>query len=57
MGLPCILSPTRITVTSATLIDNVFINDSGLKFDSVILSNEISDHFPKIVKVKFTAKM
>ena len=42
---PLITSPTRITQTTATLIDNIFGNNSNdLIFGSIIC--DISDHFP-----------
>ena len=51
--MPTITRPTRVTQTSATLIDNVFIskrlqNNSS----SLILIDDISDHFPSIVFLK-----
>ena len=45
----------RITNTTATLIDNVFI--SGVlqhNFDSLILLEDISDHLPTVVLMKQT---
>ena len=44
---PCITKPTRVTTTSASLIDNIFCNnmpDSSLFTD--IQYATISDHFP-----------
>ena len=48
--LPTINKPTRITHTSATLIDNIYIkcNNYG-KFNSGIIMNDISDHLPIFV--------
>ena len=47
--LPCI---TRITKSTATLIDNVFISQNLHKnFESSILVNDISDHLPSIVTI------
>ena len=48
--LPTINKPTRITHTSATLIDNIYIkcNNYG-KFNSGILMNDISDYRPMCV--------
>ena len=50
--LPCITRPTRITKSTATLIDNVLIskNLQG-KQDSKILITDISDHLPSIVTI------
>ena len=43
--LPCITKPTRITHTSPTLIDNIFISKPLQKsFDSGIIIDDISDH-------------
>ena len=48
--LPTINTPTIITHTSATLIDNIYIkcNNYG-KFNSGIIMNDISDHLPIFV--------
>ena len=48
--IPTITRPTRITKTSATLIDNVFISKMlQQSFDSMILIEEISNHLPSLV--------
>ena len=47
--LPCINRPTRITETTATLIDNIFTNnihDLSIKSKNGILYTDISDHLP-----------
>ena len=50
--LPCITRPTRITKSTATLIDNVFISHKLHKnFESSILISDISDHLPSIVNI------
>ena len=57
--LPCITRPTRITKSTATLIDNVFVSQYLHKaFDSAILLNDISDHLPSLVIIQdqFTEK-
>jgi endonuclease/exonuclease/phosphatase family metal-dependent hydrolase len=43
---PLILQPTRITSTTATLIDNTFTNSLDCIIDSAIVTSEISDHLP-----------
>ena len=50
--LPTITRPTRITDTSATLIDNIFIS-SGLQEDygSGIIISDMSDHLPIFVRL------
>ena len=50
--LPVITKPTRITDTSATLIDNIFIS-SGLQHDynPGLIISDMSDHFPTLVKL------
>ena len=50
--LPCITRPTRITKSTATLIDNLLIskNLQG-KQDSKIIITDISDHLPSIVTI------
>ena len=45
--IPTIMRPTRITKSSSTLIDNIYIsNQLNYKFDSCILLSDISDHMP-----------
>ena len=45
--VPCITRPTRLTHSSATLIDNIFVNTEQVRdLRSVILINDISDHLP-----------
>jgi hypothetical protein len=44
--LELISIPTRITNTSATLIDHVYTNDVKNKFESLVIVSDISDHFP-----------
>ena len=50
--LPCITRPTRITKSTATLIDNVFISKhlQG-KQDSKTIITDISDHLPSLVTI------
>ena len=52
---PTITCPTRITQTSATLIDNIFISDKlHRQFDSMIILDDISDHLPSLLLLKQT---
>ena len=52
---PTITRPTRITQTSATLIDNIFINSRLHRhFDSMLILDDISDHLPSLVLLKQT---
>ena len=45
--LPTITKPTRITNTSSTLIDNIYIKSEQMcQISSSILYSSISDHFP-----------
>ena len=50
--LPCVTRPTRITKSTATLIDNVFISKylQG-KQDSKTIITDISDHLPSLVTI------
>ena len=51
--LPVITKPTRISRTSATLIDNVIISDKlQLNYTSNILVSNLSDHLPCYVEIK-----
>ena len=52
--LPLILQPTRITVSSATLIDNIFTNSHDGILESAILTADISDHLPVITWIDIT---
>ena len=44
--IPTITKPTRITHTSATLIDNIYVRDTTPFVHSGILFSDISDHLP-----------
>ena len=56
LGLfPTITRPTRITQTTATLIDNIFVSGKLHQvFDSCILLHDISDHLPSLTLLKQT---
>ena len=49
--LPEIIKPTRITPTTATLIDNIFTNNHD-DIDLFITITDISHHFPTIISTK-----
>ena len=44
--LPMITKPTRITAHSATLIDNIFTNNTTVSSKSGLIISDISDHLP-----------
>ena len=44
--------PTRVSSTSATLLDHIYTNNSTLLTDVDVLEKGISDHFPTICKWK-----
>ena len=46
--IPTVLKPTRITETSATLIDNILTNSDN-EVTTAILVTDISDHLPSIL--------
>ena len=51
--LPVITKPTRISCTSATLMDNIFISEKFQNdFESSVLLTDLSDHLPCLLKVK-----
>ena len=53
--LPLINRPTRVTTSSATLIDNIFTNCPFDKsFKKGIIKTSISDHFTIFVAVKIS---
>ena len=43
---PLIKSPTRITINSATLIDNIFTNVLDAQLDSGCFCVDVTDHLP-----------
>ena len=49
--IPVISKPTRVTDTTATLIDNIFISNP-INFTSGIIVADISDHFPIFIGIK-----
>jgi len=51
--LPTIHKPIRITDTSATLIENIFINTILFRFEAAIVYSDISDHYPIIIRLDF----
>ena len=46
--IPTIYKPTRITETTATIIDNIFTNDENV-IKSSILVTDITDHMPTVL--------
>ena len=51
--IPTITKPTRVTKSSATLIDNIFIskNLDVLSHNSCIITEDSSDHFPCVLSL------
>ena len=55
LGLyPLISKPTRITRTTATIIDNIFTNDIELKYECGLIIDDSSDHLPIFAMCKGT---
>ena len=51
--LPSITRPTRITKSSATLIDNILVDHKHCEYlDSYVIIDDISDHLPCVVVLK-----
>ena len=46
---PHILKPTRVTIYSATLIDNYFLNSSDFKTFSYNIIYDLTDHLPNFL--------
>ena len=46
---PQITLPTRVTEISATLIDNIFVNNPSFKYLSGNITTSISDHLPQFI--------
>ena len=56
--LPTITHPTRITHTTATLIDNIFVSKKlHTDFESAIIIHYMSDHMPLLTLLKQTKVM
>lgn len=49
---PLISKPTRVTSTSATLIDNIWTSQPEENISNYIIQTDISDHFPVISQCK-----
>ena len=50
--VPCITKPTRITKSSATLIDNIFVPLNLVpNVSSYIVMEDMSDHLPIVMKL------
>ena len=54
---PLILQLSRVTRSSATLIDNIFINDMASKSTGGNLVTSISDHFTQFSSLNFFPKI
>ena len=56
--LPTVTKPTRISKTSATLIDNILISEKlQSNYESAILLDDMSDHLPCILTLKDYSNM
>ena len=53
---PLILQPTRVNARSATLIDNIFINDLAISSNGGNIVTSISDHFPQFCSLNILKK-
>ena len=53
--LPTVTKPTRVTRSTATLIDNIIVGRKyQLNFESQIILSDLSDHFPCMLNIKNT---
>ena len=50
--LPIINKPTRVTASSATIIDNIYITDNNPNTFQGLLCTDISDHLPIFYIIK-----
>ena len=51
-AFPITTKPTRVTDTTATIIDNIIINVTNQEiFSGVIETSEVSDHYPVFCQV------
>ena len=53
---PLILQPTRVTSDSATIIDNIYINDIEARSSGGNITTSISDHFPQFCTLNILKK-
>ena len=53
---PLIMQPTRVTSHSATLIDNIFINDLETQSIGGNITASVSDHFPQFSQINIFDK-
>ena len=50
---PCMFIPTRVTHSSSTLIDNIFLKDESMKIhSSYVITDAMSDHYPCLVSLE-----
>ena len=49
--LPHITQPTRVTISTATIIDNIFSNNIQNKIEAGNILVNLSDHFPQFISV------
>ena len=54
---PLILQPSRVNPRSATLIDNIFINDLEISSKGGNIVTSISDHFPQFCSLNIRKKI
>ena len=50
--LPYIIHPTRHTVSSSTIIDNIFSNVVDTRTESGNILTQITNHFPQIMLMR-----
>ena len=50
--IPVITKPTRISSTSATLIDHMYYNDINTKYESGIIINDVADHYGTFIRIR-----
>ena len=55
--IPTVDKPTRVRSTSATLIDNIFVNFPEHLFSSGNIISDISDHFSQSCILKFAVEL
>ena len=55
--IPTITKPTRVSKTSATLLDNIYVNNFAHGMKSAVLYNDISDHYPILLQIITSGKV
>ena len=51
---PLINKPTRVTLDTATIIDNIYTNNIDISYSGILIEDDISDHLPVFTTAQST---